>query len=153
MNRARCAALALFSLHRISACPATTQVHIHRGQSLVSQEPVTPNSSPKPFPILSRSHQLSTFSFHGVPIDANLATLPLRFAAVTESFTPDKRHFKGPSRHFRAIIRGGRKYHLSRDLLHGVNCSLPAVIRRGTVPLLPSMNGRNIVTAAPFVQA
>ena len=69
-----------------------------------------------------------------MPPLANLATLPLRFAAVTESFTPDKRRFKGPSRHFRAIIRGGRKYHLSRDSLHGVNSSLPAVIRRELFP-------------------
>ena len=44
-----------------------------------------------------------------MPPLANLATPPLRFAAVTESFNPDKRHFKGPSRHFRAIIRGERK--------------------------------------------
>ena len=48
--------------------------------------------------------------------------------SVTESFTPDKRHFKAPSRHFRATIRGGRKYHPCRAMLHGVNCSLPAAI-------------------------
>ena len=34
--------------------------------------------------------------------------------SVTESFTPDKRHFKAPSRHFRATIRGVRKYHPCR---------------------------------------